>query len=346
MIVGVVAESGIEATGTIDAPARYPSVSVLVPAWNEADRIGRCLESLLAIEWPDLDILVAAGGDDGTYGVAQRYAGQRVVVMPQVPGEGKQRALRRLLAASHGEVLYLTDADCVVPAATFQAVLQPIVEQTMEVVTGTYRPYDEDLRVPLVMYRWSIDRAVGRRRGASSEGLSGANMAITRRVLELVGSFDEDVDTGTDYHLARRVRGAGFPIRYVDVAVETEYAREYRLLLRRQSRWLRNTLLHGQRFNDRAAVVSSSRTMATGAAILALPLTVPVTRRWGLAAWLGVLALLGFKRLQYLQALSAEIGRPLVPGTVRNLPAYVLLDLLSWAMPLYDLCFAERRRRW
>ena len=30
-----------------------PSVSVLLPAWNEAKMIGRCLDSLLAIDWPN-----------------------------------------------------------------------------------------------------------------------------------------------------------------------------------------------------------------------------------------------------------------------------------------------------
>src|SRR5690606_13618117 len=51
-----------------------PSVSVLLPAWNEASTLGRCLDSLLAIPWPDLEIILCAGGNDGTVEIAKRYA--------------------------------------------------------------------------------------------------------------------------------------------------------------------------------------------------------------------------------------------------------------------------------
>jgi glycosyltransferase involved in cell wall biosynthesis len=84
-----------------------PSVSVLLPAWNDAAMIGRCLESLLTIDWPDLEIVVCAGGADGTLDIARHYESERVTVLEQHPGEGKQAALRRCLERSRGDIIYL-----------------------------------------------------------------------------------------------------------------------------------------------------------------------------------------------------------------------------------------------
>ena len=39
-------------------PADWPSVSILVPARNEADNIGPCIRSLQQQQYPDFEILV------------------------------------------------------------------------------------------------------------------------------------------------------------------------------------------------------------------------------------------------------------------------------------------------
>ena len=131
-------------------------MSVLVPAWNELTRIGPCLESLLAIPWPRLEIHVCAGGDDGTFAAAARFAERGVDVIDQRPGQGKQSALREMFRRATGNVIYLTDADCTVPAPVFRSVLAPILDGRAEATTGRYRPFDADLANPLVLYRWGI----------------------------------------------------------------------------------------------------------------------------------------------------------------------------------------------
>lgn len=325
---------------------KLPPVSALVPAWNEATRIGRCIQSLLAIDWPQLEILVSAGGNDGTFEVARRYANDRVLVIEQQPGEGKQAALRNLLTLATGDVVYLTDGDSIVPEATFRAVLEPIVEGEAEVVTGNYRPYQHDTVAPFVLYQWSIDRAVERRRGLYSEGVSGANVAITRQALESIGGFDHDVQTGTDYHLARRLRAAGFAIRYVDSSVETEYADGVKALVRRRSRWLRNTFLHGIAFGDYREIVATVRTVAVSAGLLLWPLSWRWTRISGVLLGFSAFGYLLAVRIRYARRLSMEIDVRVGPAYLARLPWYTLLDITASLWPLVDLASRGRRWRW
>jgi len=95
-----------------------PLVSVLVPARNEERNIGRCVRSLLAQDYPRLEILVLDDdSDDGTAAVVEELAGrdERLRLLrgqPLPPNwHGKAYACYQLARAARGEWLLFTDAD-------------------------------------------------------------------------------------------------------------------------------------------------------------------------------------------------------------------------------------------
>jgi hopene-associated glycosyltransferase HpnB len=110
-----------------DALAKWPAVVAVVPARNEADVVGRTLNSLLAQDYPgELQIvLVDDHSDDGTGDVARRLAREhpdgsmlRVVAAEDMPGGwvGKMWALHTGIEAAKTQwpasrYLQLTDAD-------------------------------------------------------------------------------------------------------------------------------------------------------------------------------------------------------------------------------------------
>ncbi|OIO96718.1 MAG: hypothetical protein AUK03_03490 [Anaerolineae bacterium CG2_30_64_16] len=103
------------------APARWvdpPLVSVLVPARNEERNIGRCVCSLLAQDYPRLEVLVLDDDSgDGTAGIVEEL-GQgdkrlRLLRGQPLPPDwhGKAYACYQLARAARGEWLLFTDAD-------------------------------------------------------------------------------------------------------------------------------------------------------------------------------------------------------------------------------------------
>jgi hypothetical protein len=324
-------------------------VSVLLPAWNEAPMLGRCLDSLLAITSPNLEIIVCAGGTDGTSEIARQYATAnpgRVNVLEQVPGEGKQSALRRAYRCSRGEVIYLTDADCVIPAETLRALVGAIGRDGVDAATGPTHPLPEQRDVPWIRHQWATTHAVDRTRGRESTGLHGRNCAVRREAIEAAGAFTEDVRIGTDYHLAQRLLAAGRTIYFVPAPVETMFETSVPGHAAQQSRWMRNILVHSGEAPDRADVMSVARSMVLGAGLLAWPLTWRRTKLAGLLLWLVPMVWMTRVRLQQDRQLAGDFELQPLHADARRAALFSLADLYVWTRPLIDLLSPNRRFRW
>ena len=98
--------------------ATLPSLSIVVPARNEADRIGPCVRSLLAAEHPDFEVIAVDDcSQDATHaildGIAVEHPRLRVVSGAPLPAGwvGKPWALAQGARAARNEWLLFTDAD-------------------------------------------------------------------------------------------------------------------------------------------------------------------------------------------------------------------------------------------
>jgi hypothetical protein len=100
-------------------PARYPSVSVCIPARNEADNLRRLLPSLAAQDYPEeVDVRVwDDGSDDGTWAVLEEAEASSDLVTalrgsgPPAGWVGKVHALYQATREADGERYLFLDAD-------------------------------------------------------------------------------------------------------------------------------------------------------------------------------------------------------------------------------------------
>jgi len=324
-----------------------PLVSVLVAAWNEAEMIEQHIESFLLLRYPNKQLVLCAGGEDTTYEMARRHAGEGMVVLQQQPGEGKQRALRRCYAQARGEIIYLTDADCTLADSSFYRTLRPILEGREYVVTGDHRPLDRQLTNPLAVYQWYVNRYVAARTPDHIGGLKGANCAVHREALERAGAFRDDVLIGTDYHLARTLLDAGYRIRYVrNSEVQTEYPDNIVDYRREHSRWTRNVIGHSLRFRELRTMMAGLLTVCVGTLMLLLPLSLTVIGGVGLVLW-GLLYVHTYlSRIRYTVFGRRRTGFKSTGPSPLGLAAFIWLDFFTWATVAVDMLVPKRRRRW
>ena len=99
-------------------PAHWPKLSVVVPACDEAADLADAVQTLLADDYPDLEVvLVDDRSTDGTAAIVDRFAAAdprvRAVHVTDLPDGwlGKVHALDRGLHAGSGAFVLFTDAD-------------------------------------------------------------------------------------------------------------------------------------------------------------------------------------------------------------------------------------------
>jgi cellulose synthase/poly-beta-1,6-N-acetylglucosamine synthase-like glycosyltransferase len=323
-----------------------PKVSVLVAAWNEADIIREHVESFLRLRYPNKELILCAGGDDGTHEIACQYAAEQVVVLEQRPGEGKQRALQRCLRSALGEIIFLTDADCILNDDSFTAMLEPIVHEGEAVATGTCKPLAKQQQHSFVVYQWGIQLYGLAQTGVYSPGLQGANCAVLRIALETSGALDGVVSTGTDYHLARQLLHGGFRIRAVPgSSVETEYPERLEDYVGRQSRWVRNLILHGRAHGDHFHTCHALLTGMIGMAGLLLPLGGVLLGWTAWSVWLWLVAHSLMARLRYM-GLAHSLGVTVPLATLVQLPVFLGADWLAAARALVEALIPNLRWQW
>jgi cellulose synthase/poly-beta-1,6-N-acetylglucosamine synthase-like glycosyltransferase len=182
-------------------PDTWPSVSVIVPARNEADGIEACLESLRACDYPADRYEIIVVDDFSTDGTAARVRARqpaghapedqpvRLVEMDGATdrtGPHKPAAVTRGVAAAEGEVILTTDADCTVPSGWVRSMVRRCTPET-PFVAGPVAYEHNDLFLPRLQALELMGLVAY---GAGTLGLgrptfcNSANVAYRRDVIE------------------------------------------------------------------------------------------------------------------------------------------------------------------
>ncbi len=139
VLFGVVRAELAERSDRPPAPGSA-RLSVVVPAYREADRIGATVarirtELAPTVTGPDLEVVVVDDGSgDGTADAARAAGADVVVVQPE--NRGKGAAVRAGVLAAHGRTVAFTDADLSYPPAQLADLLAE-VEAGWDMVVGS-----------------------------------------------------------------------------------------------------------------------------------------------------------------------------------------------------------------
>lgn len=151
------------------APAA-PILSVIVPAWNEAEGIAACMQALhqhLGPLRPEL-IIVDDGSTDGTHRVAADWIARHPDVDARVislPHRGKGVAVRAGVRRSRGNDVVYIDADMDIPASEIDRLLASRSRDGTDVVVGSKRaltwrqlPGPVSRRLISVTFSWLVSQ--------------------------------------------------------------------------------------------------------------------------------------------------------------------------------------------
>ena len=197
--------------------AKFPRVSVIVPARNEEEQLKGCLRALRGQDYPgDWEVVVIDDRSEDTTGeIVRREADSwEQLKLVTVVGEPrfkcpKKSALARGIEASSGDLLLFTDADCRPQVGWVKSMVGMFAEEVGLVAGYAFPDSGRRVRQKLL----ALDNLAVGALGAGSLGMgralscTGRNLAYRRRVYDEVGGFERigHLVGGDDVYLARMV---------------------------------------------------------------------------------------------------------------------------------------------
>lgn len=226
---GSTAETDASGDAPDDEPP-LPSVSVVVPVFNDPDGVAQTLDSVVEQSYPTEKyevVVVDNGSTDDTPSVVRAYEREwdhvRLAVEDDV--QGSYAARNTGIRASEGDVCTFIDADMTVEETWLESVAERFagtdVEYlgcNVEITTDSNDPtmtacYNRHVGFPV---RFDVER----KRFAPTCCLS-----VRRSVFEVVGTFDARLTSGGDLEFGNRVHESGRELHYADDIVQYHPAR-------------------------------------------------------------------------------------------------------------------------
>ncbi|MEX1034291.1 MAG: glycosyltransferase [Cellvibrionaceae bacterium] len=175
------------------------SISIIIPAHNEAQHLPNLLNSLAAVDCLTDIIIVDSGSTDNTSEIGQQF-GCRVLSLPkkQYPSVARNRGAQQ----SSAEILVFLDADVIV-TESWAAELRHLASDNEflrgNVLTG--ETYHISLNPSWIEKFWFEPL-----RQRKKTYLNGGNIIISRTAFDSIGGFNEQLETGEDVDFSIRAQ--------------------------------------------------------------------------------------------------------------------------------------------
>ena len=117
-----------------------PTLSIVIPAYNEERFIGTLLEKIRAVDLAPLGltmelIVVDDCSKDRTAAIVEAVPGVRLIRQPKNAGKG--RAVRAGIEAAHGDLLIIQDADLEYDPQDYIPMLRALLDGRADIVYGS-----------------------------------------------------------------------------------------------------------------------------------------------------------------------------------------------------------------
>ena len=211
-----------------------PTVSIILPAFNESLVLRRCLESLLAQNYPHEKIEILCGSDgstDQTNAILNEIAEQTSVVRPFffLRQRGKMLTLNDLVSNAQSEILLFVDADVTLNPNAVLSHVRHYVDSSVGGVAGRLiiasERTDGIFRSESTFLSFESNLRRNEAEIGSTVGLYGGNYSIRRKLWKQL----PDDRVYDDFFAVLTIVSEGWRLLYEEGAISTEiYGRNYR----------------------------------------------------------------------------------------------------------------------
>jgi len=226
-------------------PKRFPSVTIIVPAYNEEKTVGKTIRSLLKLDYPKNKLkifVVDDGSTDKTYAIAKKFEKENkgLVKVFTKPNGGKASALNYGIRRTKSEIIVSMDADSFVSRDALKRMVGYFEDPRVMAVTPSlkvYKPKGFWRRIQAMEYLLGVFLRKAFALLGSIHVTPGPFSAYRREFFEKHGYYDEGNLT-EDIEVALRIQAKGYDIENsIKAEVFTVAPRRFLPLLKQRLRW-------------------------------------------------------------------------------------------------------------
>lgn len=186
-----------------------PLVSIITPTYNPGPRLERCIASVAAQTYPNVEhIVVDAGSTDGTVELLKASPNIRWV---SEPDEGQADALSKGFGMAEGEFLTWINGDDTLEPGAVRSVVDAYRRTGAEWIYGNCEMWDEKSA-----HLWDPPRTLTRESFFWGSPIAQQGTFFSKRAFEASGGIDPSFDLSMDFDLWLRLFDAGVVSTYVD----------------------------------------------------------------------------------------------------------------------------------
>ncbi|BBL45328.1 glycosyl transferase [Nanobdella aerobiophila] len=234
----------------------YPTVSIIVPAYNEEKNIKNTLDRLINLDYPKdkLNIIVVDDGSiDNTYNIAKEYEKYHIVKVYRKENSGKSSAINFGIKNSNSEYIVVLDADSIPGKDSLKKMIKYFYFYDVDIVIPSVQVNKTDNIIQKYQYIDYVVYNFSRISLDSMESLfiaPGPFSVFKKEVFDKIGLFDEKNIT-EDMEIALRAQKNGFKIKYCpESIIYTEPPDTFIKLLRQRSRWYLGFIENFNKYRD------------------------------------------------------------------------------------------------
>lgn len=236
--------------------ADAPLISICIPARNEENNIRQCVESALAQDYPNLEVIVLDDrSTDATSEILRQLAAQndmlKIISGSDLPEgwAGKPYALFQASAAAHGERLCFVDADTFLKPEAISSVYAKAIEAKADLFTTMNQQilgsFWEKVVMPLVMTALSVGFSPRKVNDPKTRDAiaNGQFIFIKRSVYDAIGGHESVKDQIVeDKAISEQVKWNGYHLVVAD-GMQVLSTRMYTSLATMWEGWTKNIYL-------------------------------------------------------------------------------------------------------
>ena len=124
---------------TVRSEAAWPSVSIMLPVYNEEATLARTLERLLALDYPSdrrQILVISDASTDGTDAIARAFADRGVELLRLPQRRGKTAAENAAVTRLRSQIVVNTDASIRIPPDALKPLIAAFADATVGVASG------------------------------------------------------------------------------------------------------------------------------------------------------------------------------------------------------------------